>query len=82
MHMCMCLFLLPNKFKKSSFVFFIIMQIICTLYTYSLYVKILTEICCDFRSILRVPWIELGGSVTVACAQTGYHANIEFHTRV
>lgn len=33
------------------------------------------------RSILRVPWIELGGSVTVACAQTGYHANIEFHTR-
>ncbi|KFM73754.1 Oxysterol-binding protein-related protein 9, partial [Stegodyphus mimosarum] len=33
------------------------------------------------RSILRVPWIELGGSVTVSCPQTGYHANIEFHTR-
>ncbi|CAL1270877.1 unnamed protein product [Larinioides sclopetarius] len=33
------------------------------------------------RSILRVPWIELGGSVTVNCPQTGYHANVEFHTR-
>ncbi|KAG8191070.1 hypothetical protein JTE90_008384 [Oedothorax gibbosus] len=33
------------------------------------------------RSILRVPWIELGGSVSVTCPQTGYHANVEFHTR-
>ncbi|GFT90384.1 oxysterol-binding protein-related protein 9 [Nephila pilipes] len=33
------------------------------------------------RSILRVPWIELGGSITVNCLQTGYHANVEFHTR-
>ncbi|XP_071035479.1 oxysterol-binding protein-related protein 9 [Parasteatoda tepidariorum] len=33
------------------------------------------------RSILGVPWIELGGSVTVTCPQTGYHANVEFHTR-
>ncbi|GBL93937.1 Oxysterol-binding protein-related protein 9 [Araneus ventricosus] len=33
------------------------------------------------RSILRVPWIELGGSVTVNCPQTGYHATVEFHTR-
>uniref|UniRef100_A0A6M2DN08 Oxysterol-binding protein n=1 Tax=Xenopsylla cheopis TaxID=163159 RepID=A0A6M2DN08_XENCH len=33
------------------------------------------------RSILTVPWIELGGSVTISCAQTGYHANIEFLTK-
>ncbi|XP_049964707.1 oxysterol-binding protein-related protein 9 isoform X5 [Schistocerca serialis cubense] len=33
------------------------------------------------RSILTVPWIELGGSVTITCAKTGYSANIEFHTK-
>lgn len=34
------------------------------------------------RSILTVPWIELGGSVTVNCPQSGYHANIDFLTKV
>lgn len=34
-----------------------------------------------FRSILTVPWIELGGSVTITCPQTGYHCAIEFHTK-
>lgn len=33
------------------------------------------------RSILTVPWIELGGSVTINCPQTGYHAEIEFLTK-
>ncbi|XP_050542559.1 oxysterol-binding protein-related protein 9 isoform X2 [Daktulosphaira vitifoliae] len=33
------------------------------------------------RSILTVPWIELGGSVTITCPQTGYHCNIEFLTK-
>ncbi|XP_026682166.1 oxysterol-binding protein-related protein 9-like [Diaphorina citri] len=33
------------------------------------------------RSILTVPWIELGGSTTVKCVQSGYHANVEFHTK-
>ncbi|XP_026461869.1 oxysterol-binding protein-related protein 9 isoform X2 [Ctenocephalides felis] len=33
------------------------------------------------RSILTVPWIELGGSVTISCAQTGYQCNIEFLTK-
>ncbi|PSN42285.1 Oxysterol-binding protein-related protein 9 [Blattella germanica] len=33
------------------------------------------------RSILTVPWIELGGSVTITCAKTGYHANVEFLTK-
>jgi len=28
-----------------------------------------------------VPWIELGGSVTISCPQTGYHCDIEFHTK-
>jgi oxysterol-binding protein-related protein 9/10/11 len=34
-----------------------------------------------FRSILTVPWIELGGTVTVTCAKSGYNANIEFLTK-
>ncbi|KAL0118802.1 hypothetical protein PUN28_009458 [Cardiocondyla obscurior] len=33
------------------------------------------------RSILTVPWIELGGSVTISCVQTGYHATVEFLTK-
>ncbi|XP_046752060.1 oxysterol-binding protein-related protein 9 isoform X2 [Diprion similis] len=33
------------------------------------------------RSILTVPWIELGGAVTITCAQTGYHATIDFLTK-
>lgn len=33
------------------------------------------------RSILTVPWIELGGSVSITCQKTGYSANIEFITK-
>ncbi len=33
------------------------------------------------RSILTVPWFEMGGEVTVSCARSGYHANIEFLTK-
>lgn len=33
------------------------------------------------RSILTVPWIELGGTVTITCKQTGYRADIEFLTK-
>uniref|UniRef100_A0A336LKT5 Oxysterol-binding protein n=1 Tax=Culicoides sonorensis TaxID=179676 RepID=A0A336LKT5_CULSO len=33
------------------------------------------------RSILTVPWIELGGSVTITCPKTKYHADIEFLTK-
>lgn len=33
------------------------------------------------RSILTVPWIELGGTVTVTCPQTGYHADVDFLTK-
>ncbi|XP_028027331.1 oxysterol-binding protein-related protein 9 [Bombyx mandarina] len=33
------------------------------------------------RSILTVPWIELGGSVVIECVQTGHKANIEFLTK-
>lgn len=33
------------------------------------------------RSILTVPWVELGGSVNITCEQTGYAANIEFATK-
>jgi len=33
------------------------------------------------RSILTVPWVELGGSVTISCEQTGYSASIEFVTK-
>ena len=34
------------------------------------------------RSILTVPWVELGGKVQISCAKTGYSATIEFHTKV
>lgn len=34
-----------------------------------------------FRSILTTPWIELGGTVSIACKKTGYSANVEFHTK-
>lgn len=33
------------------------------------------------RSILTVPWVELGGSVTISCKATNYTANIEFLTK-
>lgn len=33
------------------------------------------------RSILTVPWIELGGNVTISCPQTGYRADIDFLTK-
>ena len=36
----------------------------------------------SYRSILNVPWVELGGKVSVTCPKTSYSANIEFHTKV
>uniref|UniRef100_A0A8C5RV55 Oxysterol binding protein like 9 n=1 Tax=Laticauda laticaudata TaxID=8630 RepID=A0A8C5RV55_LATLA len=33
------------------------------------------------RSILTVPWIELGGECNISCSKTGYNANIIFHTK-
>lgn len=33
------------------------------------------------RSILTVPWIELGGTIAISCAKTGYSANVEFITK-
>ncbi|KAK3914665.1 Oxysterol-binding protein-related protein 11 [Frankliniella fusca] len=33
------------------------------------------------RSIISVPWIELGGKVVINCPSTGYSANIIFHTK-
>ncbi|XP_014249855.1 oxysterol-binding protein-related protein 9 isoform X2 [Cimex lectularius] len=33
------------------------------------------------RSILTVPWIELGGVVNIACEKTGYKAVVEFITK-
>ena len=34
------------------------------------------------RSILTVPWVELGGKCIIDCPQTGYTAHIEFHCKV
>ena len=34
------------------------------------------------RSILTVPWVEIGGKTTITCAKTGYHATVDFHTKV
>ncbi|XP_078454029.1 oxysterol-binding protein-related protein 11 isoform X1 [Lampetra planeri] len=33
------------------------------------------------RSILTVPWLELGGKVHLGCMQTGYSASVTFHTK-
>ncbi|KAM9130183.1 oxysterol-binding protein-related protein 9 isoform 1-T1 [Pangshura tecta] len=33
------------------------------------------------RSILTVPWIELGGECSISCSKTGYNASIVFHTK-
>ncbi|XP_034641328.1 oxysterol-binding protein-related protein 11 isoform X1 [Trachemys scripta elegans] len=37
--------------------------------------------CAYARSILTVPWVELGGKVNVNCAKSGYSASITFHTK-
>nr|CAB3264585.1 oxysterol-binding protein-related protein 9 [Phallusia mammillata] len=33
------------------------------------------------RSILTIPWVELGGDCTVTCEKTGYNAFVKFHTK-
>ncbi|XP_063308292.1 oxysterol-binding protein-related protein 10 [Pelobates fuscus] len=37
--------------------------------------------CAFARSILTVPWVELGGKVNISCAKTGYFATVTFHTK-
>ncbi|KAM4698458.1 oxysterol-binding protein-related protein 11 [Rhinophrynus dorsalis] len=37
--------------------------------------------CAYARSILTVPWVELGGKVNVNCVKSGYSAAITFHTK-
>ncbi|KAL3060757.1 hypothetical protein OYC64_015159 [Pagothenia borchgrevinki] len=37
--------------------------------------------CAYARSILTVPWVELGGKVTINCAKSGYSATVTFHTK-
>ncbi|CAI8010196.1 Oxysterol-binding protein-related protein 9 [Geodia barretti] len=34
------------------------------------------------RSILTVPWLELGGKCHIECLQNGYTADVEFHCKV
>nr|XP_002131845.1 oxysterol-binding protein-related protein 9 [Ciona intestinalis] len=33
------------------------------------------------RSILTIPWVELGGDCTITCEKTGYNSFIKFHTK-
>lgn len=37
--------------------------------------------CAYARSILTVPWVELGGKVNITCAKSGYSAVITFQTK-
>ncbi|XP_056390858.1 oxysterol-binding protein-related protein 11 isoform X2 [Hyla sarda] len=37
--------------------------------------------CAYARSILTVPWVELGGKVNVNCPKTGYSATVTFQTK-
>jgi len=33
------------------------------------------------RSILSIPWVELGGQCSLTCTKTGYNATVDFHTK-
>lgn len=33
------------------------------------------------RSILTVPWVEIGGKTNITCSKTGYQAAVQFHCR-
>ncbi|KAH0627307.1 hypothetical protein JD844_002849 [Phrynosoma platyrhinos] len=37
--------------------------------------------CAYARSILTIPWVELGGKVNIHCVKTGYSATVTFHTK-
>uniref|UniRef100_A0A1A8PNT3 Oxysterol-binding protein n=1 Tax=Nothobranchius rachovii TaxID=451742 RepID=A0A1A8PNT3_9TELE len=37
--------------------------------------------CAYARSILTVPWVELGGKVSINCMKSGYSAAVTFHTK-
>lgn len=37
--------------------------------------------CAYARSILTVPWVELGGKVNISCGKSGYSAVITFQTK-
>ncbi|XP_028820311.1 oxysterol-binding protein-related protein 10-like isoform X1 [Denticeps clupeoides] len=37
--------------------------------------------CAYARSILTVPWVELGGKVSITCAKSGFSATVTFHTK-
>lgn len=40
-----------------------------------------TFVVCAHRSILTVPWVELGGECNINCSKSGYSATITFHTK-
>ncbi|XP_035227848.1 oxysterol-binding protein-related protein 11-like [Stegodyphus dumicola] len=42
---------------------------------------IFTLPCAYLRCILTVPWIELGGRVSISCSSTGYLASVTFQTK-
>ncbi|XP_036001233.1 oxysterol-binding protein-related protein 10-like isoform X2 [Fundulus heteroclitus] len=42
---------------------------------------IFTLPCAYARSILTVPWVELGGKVSINCIKSGYSATVTFHTK-
>jgi hypothetical protein len=44
--------------------------------------QFLTAIISARRSILTVPWVELGGTTEITCAKTGFRTQVEFHTKV
>lgn len=33
------------------------------------------------RSILSIPWIELGGQCSISCSKSGYNGTVDFHTK-
>lgn len=70
-----------NNFRTIAFIYFLLTFTGCLYllehdeeYTFTLP-------CAYARSILTVPWVELGGKVNISCAKSGYSAVITFQTK-
>lgn len=71
-----CLFC---AFAFPSYMFSSLSGVLCLLEHDEEYVFTLP--CAYARSILTVPWVELGGKVSISCVKSGYSATVTFHTK-
>uniref|UniRef100_A0A667XN47 Uncharacterized protein n=1 Tax=Myripristis murdjan TaxID=586833 RepID=A0A667XN47_9TELE len=69
----------PLKEQYTKTMFSHLVSVLCLLEHDEEYVFTLP--CAYARSILTVPWVELGGKVSINCAKSGYSATVTFHTK-